>query len=116
MKEPQQSRRAVAETSADINRQYREFSGQRDAITKELAAMCAARLRGKTPEPAPMSEADRRARAYAKELLNGNSPTNWTSPPDTSRAQELLVKRCGLDPVLDVLRNSEIALRAAEAT
>jgi hypothetical protein len=102
-------------TTAEIGRQIKQHTDRRQQIVNERAAICASAKEHGTSET-PMLDADERAaREHAKTLLNGSAPSSLSLPPEITRDRMLCREQRGIDIVLKILGDKNLAARAAEA-
>ena len=108
------SREQIAQlTSAEIARQIRHFSGQRDELTRTLAAIYAARKDG-IAEPPPPTDRAKRVHEHAKKLMDGHAGL-LPALPEHGAESEIWIRRDALDLILSALCKSETEAAATES-
>lgn len=102
------------QTVAEINRQIAQHTEKRGEITKELAAIFAARSNGQGIAEIAPPPLVRATRERAREMLNGSAPDFLKRPVHMTREAELAVDRDAIDMVIKILSKEEVAARATE--
>jgi hypothetical protein len=102
-------------TRAEIARQIKRHSERRQQIVAERAELFeTGQINGATSD-ALLSSDERAAREHARRLLNGASPAFLEPQPDVGQDRALARELAGIEIVLRVLSDKDLAARAAEA-